>query len=61
MARADISVPPAPNPTLINSGATLYSATTLSDLAAKANISAKELEQSVISYNASFENSADAT
>ena len=55
---ADISVPPAPNPTLINSGATLYSAATISELAAKANISAKELEQSVISYNASFENSS---
>jgi fumarate reductase flavoprotein subunit len=51
---ADMSVPPAPNPTLKTANATIFSAGSIAELAHKAAIPADALEKTVADYNAAL-------
>lgn len=55
---ADMSAPPAPNPSLRTGGATLYTAATLADLGAKAGLSSAALEHTIARYNQSIAESS---
>lgn len=51
---ADMRVPPAPNPTIKNANATMYSAGTIEELARKSNIAEAELVRTVAEYNSAL-------
>jgi len=51
---ADMRVPPAPNPTIKNAKATMYSAETIQELARKSNIDESQLSRTVDEYNSAL-------